>query len=153
MNKELKIWVLPKVEFKSIMDNNNINEENVDEFVKYAFICINDSTGNFYHKPIFNDGHHNVLNLEFDDVITECEYKEFTKEHAKQVIEFINNNKTVNSFMIHCAAGISRSGAIGQFILDYFSGDKDFFKKTNRHILPNGKVLRLLNEEVNRYGR
>jgi predicted protein tyrosine phosphatase len=134
---------------------NNIDDENVDEFTKIAFICVNDTSGEYYHDPLFNGLHHNVLNLFFDDVENDLELsptnsgktRAFTKEDAKRVITFLDSNKHIESLLIHCAAGISRSGAVGQFALDYLKGDKEYFRINNSQILPNAKVLQLLNAE------
>lgn len=153
---QTKIYVLSKLEFKDILEQNSITDNNVNEFFKIAFISINDSNGSFYNKPLFEQEHSNVLTLWFDDVEKDGQIsptnKEFTKaftnEQAKSILEFLKINKNAETFLVHCAAGISRSGAVGQFILDYLKGDKDFFNIKNRHILPNGRVLRMLNEQA-----
>jgi len=154
MNEEkIKIYVFPKVQFQEIMDKNDINDESVDDITKYAFICINDFSGDYYHDPIFRHSHHNVLTLFFDDVRNELEFsptnsgkiRAFTEEDAKNIIKFLDSNRHIKVLMIHCAAGISRSGAVGQFALDYLQGDKEFFAINNKHILPNAEVLRILN--------
>lgn len=156
MSEKLKIYVLPKVEFHNILKKYEIDDDNVDEFIKYAFISINDTSGKYYHEPLFKEDHGNVLTLFFDDVENDLERsptnknvcKSFSEDQAKQVLTFLNQNKDVETILVHCAAGISRSGAIGQFALDFLKGDKDFFRITNKYIMPNSKVLRLLNQET-----
>ena len=156
MKDKVKIHVLPKVEFEEILNNNDINDDNVEELINYAFISINDSCGNYYHKPLFKSEHHNVLTLFFDDVSHDMEgsptnrgeTKAFTREQASEIISFLKENKNVNTVLVHCAAGISRSGAVGQFVLDFMDGDRDFFQSTNRHIMPNVHISRTLNEEM-----
>lgn len=152
---ETKIYVLPKVEFNDILKRNKIDDNNVEEFVGYGFICINDTSGDYYHKPTFMLEHKNVINLFFDDVENDLELsptnrhvtRAFTEKQAQQVLGFLKENKDVKTLFVHCAGGISRSGAVGRFALDYLHGDKEFFKQTNRHILPNPKVTMLLNEQ------
>jgi len=43
-------------------------------------------------------------------------------------------------------AGVSRSGAVGEFVNGYAQGDWARFKRDNPQILPNGRVLRMLND-------
>ena len=152
----INIYVLSKVEFDGLLQRNNIDDMNVDEFITVAFISINDSSGDYYKNPLFRINHHNVLNLWFDDVekdgqlspTNKEETKAFSSSQANTVIEFLNSNKSAKTLFVHCAAGISRSGAVGQFALDYLKGNKESFVTNNKHILPNGRVLRLLNEAL-----
>lgn len=108
---------------------------------------LEDGTGHWFKK-----NHPNVLNLEFDDVTEDIvwnghNFLAMNEEQAKQCVEFIENNKGKN-FYIHCRAGISRSGAVSQFIYDFYNQDNIYdeenFKRFNSHIRPNNHVLRLL---------
>lgn len=144
MNK--KIYVFSKQRFDNLMVQNRITDENiVDKDI--AIISIHskfdlDSTEN----PYFEKDTNNVLNLFFEDIENDTEeYKSFSIEQGNQVLGFIENNKDKSTFIIHCLAGRSRSGAIGQFICDYFNCDKDDFKLNNPQINPNQKVLQILN--------
>jgi predicted protein tyrosine phosphatase len=147
--KGIKIYIVPKIQFEAILKNNKIDDTNVDTFKDYCFICINQSTGTYFHEPILKEEHYNVLNLWFDDVEADMMLegiKAFSYSDAEKIIEFLDNNKKVKILIVHCSAGISRSGAVGTFALDYLNGDKEFFKNTNPHILPNNRVMRMLNE-------
>lgn len=155
MNDEkVKIYVMPKVQFQDTLQKNEIDDMNVDEFIRIAFICINDTSGEYYSNPLFKQDHHNVLNLWFDDVEEDLQVsptnkemtKAFTTKQAEKLIEFLDNNQGADTILIHCTAGISRSGAVGQFALDYLNGDKETFKINNSHICPNARVLRILNK-------
>lgn len=153
MKEKIKIYVMSKVQFQDLINRNGIDDSTVDEFIKYAFICIDDTNGEFYSYPLFCMDHHNVLRLSFDDVEEDLQIsptnkkmtKAFTEKDAKKIIEFLNSNKNIDNLIIHCAAGISRSGAVGRFALEYLKGDQEFFYNNNKHILPNAKVLRILN--------
>lgn len=114
----------------------------------------------------------NVLKLEFDDVserdmggwaegITWTDNRDnlifFNQRHASMIKEFINNIKpdTDKTLFIHCDAGVSRSGAVGMVLNEYFNKylvdnkkDYDQFTKNNPHILPNPLVTRILKEEL-----
>jgi predicted protein tyrosine phosphatase len=72
----------------------------------------------------------------------------FTKEQAEEFIKFINavNEKDIKILMIHCAAGISRSGALGLFACRYLDLDEEKFRKDNPNIFPNSYVMQLLVE-------
>ena len=152
--KKPRIYVWSKVKFHEMKNTNNIDDLNIDEYKNAAFICINDSSGDYYNQPLFAYNHPNVLTLYFDDVEQDGELspsnkeenKAFTKNQAAKIVEFLKSNKHVETLIIHCAGGISRSGAVGRFALDYLNGDKESFKLNNSHINPNGRVLRMLNE-------
>lgn len=71
----------------------------------------------------------------------------FNEEQARQIIEFVNkiNKKDDDEYLVvHCDAGISRSGAVGTFINDYLGLDYKQFKDMNRGIRPNQYILDVL---------
>lgn len=144
MDVKIKVAVLSKLRFDELM------EERKD----LMFISINDTLGTDA-VPYFNN-HKNVKVLYFDDVEEDLETnqgtaKAFTKQQAAEIIDFLEQNKQATTCIVHCTAGISRSGAVGLFVNDYFGADYDTFKVLNPHTLPNGKVTQLLNREL--YGR
>lgn len=150
-----KIFVLAKPQFNEIMANNGIDDSNVEQKGKnIALISINDTMG-AWSVSWFNGDHENVLCLWFDDVETDLQVsptnqntcRAFTEDQAKQIIKFVDANSD-RDFLVHCSAGISRSGAVGAFILDYLQGDKDHFKQYNSHISPNGHISRTLNKII-----
>lgn len=75
------------------------------------------------------------------------DYKLFDEIDAQKIIDFIVdiNKKDIPVLIIHCAAGISRSGAIGLFICRYFDLDEEQFREENKYILPNFYILNVLN--------
>lgn len=73
----------------------------------------------------------------------------FTKEQAQQIINFINTinqNNKIQTLVVHCSAGISRSGACGFFACRYLHLNEKEFWKTNPNIAPNNHVLDLLHK-------
>jgi predicted protein tyrosine phosphatase len=74
--------------------------------------------------------------------------KLFNESDAEQIILFIDeiNKVDVPVLIIHCAAGISRSGAIGLFACRYLKLDEKTFLNSNKHILPNFYILEILNK-------
>lgn len=146
----MKVEVIRKTKFDKLMVDNNINDQNVESFTDTAFISIlnSEATGHF------KTNHANVLVLNFDDVTDDLNWDDddpdfygpvlFTVEQAKQILEFIELNKDKQQFIVHCSAGISRSGAVGTFINDYFGLDYSTFRRTNPQVQPNPFVLRTL---------
>jgi predicted protein tyrosine phosphatase len=150
-SKGILVW--SKQQFNVVMESMNISDSNVEGFNQVAFISINDTEG-AYSKPWFNENHSNVLNLHFDDVESALEVsptnkiqcRPFTEEQGKSIIDFIESNKNKKQFIVHCAAGIARSGAVGLFINDYFGENYDEFMKNNPYVHPNGHITRTLNK-------
>lgn len=151
----MEVRAISKKIFDQTMINHEINDENVENRIEECFISIVD-TDQFSKSrvPYFKFNHSNVLNLAFDD----CEHdgepsptqpngtKAFSKEQAEQLYEFIKINKDRKVCLVHCMAGISRSGAVSSFINGITGGDWQWFKRMNPQIVPNGRVLRLLNQ-------
>jgi predicted protein tyrosine phosphatase len=155
--KQVHIWSKPQ--FNSALGKLGINDKNVHELPDVAFISINDTMGQ-WNQSWFDEDHDNVLRLWFDDVETDMDLwsptntihvEAFNSYQAQDTLDFIKRNEKKKTFIVHCTAGISRSGAVGQFIADYFACDKEEFKRMNPHICPNGLVSRMLNNLVNGY--
>lgn len=152
----MNVFITSKTAFDELMEQRGITNENVESYTKTFFISINDCFGTD-EIPYFSNKK-NVMVLFFDDVEKDiiesngsCVARAFTSEQAEQLLRFIKNNSDKESCIIHCAAGISRSGAVGTFVNDYFHGDFHKFQKQNPHILPNGLVLRLLKTAQNKF--
>ncbi|MFW6311231.1 MAG: hypothetical protein ACOC1K_03240 [Nanoarchaeota archaeon] len=155
-----KAFVVSKLLFEKFCAEHDLSDETVDNCSNSAFISIlsprKDGHKGFFSKSLFKKDHSNVLILKFDDLIveppadkTKKKYILFNEKMAKEVITFLDNNEDKDNFFIHCAAGISRSGAIGKFIMDFYEKtDKEHFESYNKHVLPNGLVLKLLNKEM-----
>jgi predicted protein tyrosine phosphatase len=159
MNK--KVFVLSRMEFEGNMRTNNIDEDNVEKYKDLALISITDNPKNHYFKK----DHENVLNMDFDDVgdkaydsraeiekqlgtKLEETYRIFHEKDAKKIVDFIEKNEG-KTFIIHCEAGISRSGAVGQYMRDFYEwvDKEDFDNRVEKKIFPNMLVLRLLKKE------
>ena len=153
----MRVRVLSKNIFDNILPRMKINDSNVEEY-NYAFISIlNSDTPN---SSYFNQDHPNVLRLVFDDATMEendrriklglTELKLFTREQGDEILKFIEQNKNVDIFYVHCLAGQSRSGAVGTFINDIY-GEQNFynFVQSNPIIKPNYYILALLRRIYN----
>lgn len=114
-------------------------------------ILINDKTKSSFESQ----GCHKILALQFDDispnVFAKCLEADkkvtlFSKDQAKQIVEFIGvvqEETEPSDLVIHCEAGISRSGAVARFTSDFLKIPFD-----DKHIHPNSYVLRTLWEVV-----
>lgn len=84
---------------------------------------------------------------EHADIYGGCvnDYAIFTEGQADRVIRFYQskaNNRL--PWLVHCWAGVSRSGAVGLFIARLQGeSDKDFYDR-NTKVLPNPHILRTL---------
>lgn len=113
-----------------------------------------------YSKDSFSpvpEDNASVLKLCFDDITDreaakyykKDEVKLFTKEQAKEIHKFFNKiYNSIKPLLIHCDAGISRSGAVGEIANLYFNDGDGMFWKTNPQVYSNTYVVRLLKEEL-----
>lgn len=119
-------------------------EEMVARTDTYAVISIQDThTDGFGITFSKNKYCKDVLTLKFDDIIRPVEGAQiFTEEMAEQIIRFIRKNKDdVDTLLIHCYAGQSRSRAVGAFVLWLFGGNNsEYFRKYD----PNEYVYDML---------
>ena len=104
---------------------------------------------------LFDQPHEDLHSLVFQDIWPEIAQdwpgnKLFTKEQAKDTVEFIRNrilrDDVKKHIIVHCAAGISRSAAIATFIAEKVGYPVGELKKARPFIHPNPWVLKLLRE-------
>lgn len=69
--------------------------------------------------------HPQFLNLMFSDVTYKINWTTIpmTLEQAEKIVEFLDGMDTRKDLYVHCAAGISRSSAVGLFAADYLKVD------------------------------
>lgn len=108
-----------------------------------------------------------TLVLHFDDATeatvsrTGVSFKLFNKEMAWAICKFIESKlkefPETDTIWVHCTAGISRSGAVGVVLNDYFNkflenNPEDFYefkhKGHERMLDPNPLVVRILKNEL-----
>ncbi|SEL40734.1 hypothetical protein SAMN02910353_02543 [Ruminococcus sp. YRD2003] len=92
-----------------------------DQNDTYAAISIQDTwNGGFGFRLTENRYCKGVLTLYFDDIEEpDHGFKLFKKEQALDIIYFIKEHKNVDTLLIHCYAGVSRSKAVGVFAREY----------------------------------
>lgn len=148
-----KVYALSYNAFNDMVRERDINDDNVKDW-NQAFIEVqgeedikNDELA--FH---FKQNHPNVIRLTFDDVDEDEEVidlsgitkglwvRTISKEQATTLHEFIHRNKEKN-FLIHCHAGISRSGAIAQYVCEVKDIPLEIFQQMNPYTHPNRRVL------------
>ena len=150
----MKIRVLPRMFFEKIKGTPT----EAELLAKSKIISINSSWG-FDDTPPFSEellNHPHLLTLTFDDICNEPETPEdlgnavlFNEATAQQIMRFVDDGKL--PLLVHCTAGISRSGAVGEVLNWYFNrylepntADNEEFEQNNRQIQPNTLVRRIM---------
>ncbi len=147
----MKIRVLPRSYFERIKGSA------LEEFqlTKCKIISIESSYGTDSVPPFSGKFlyHPHLLTLIFDDVTDEKQHgcTCFTSAMAEQIFRFADDGKL--QILIHCSAGISRSGAVGEVLDWYFNryitdneSDHQTFLRLNGQIQPNTFVRRKMLE-------
>jgi len=70
-----------------------------------------------------------------------------TEEDANEIIQFIEETKDM-PLVVHCTAGISRSGAVGAYASIVRDEEKEFWAEYEKYIHPNNHVLSLLKRHL-----
>ena len=150
----MKIKVLPRIFFEKIKGTPT----EAELLEKSKIISINTSWG-FDDTPPFSLellNHPHLLTLTFDDICNEPETPEdlgnailFNEDMAHAIMRFVDDGKF--PLLVHCTAGISRSGAVGEVLNWYFNrylnnntADDEDFVLNNRQIQPNTIVRRIM---------
>lgn len=123
----------------------------------------------------FRHQHKNVLNLTFDDITApekwqlmsefakqpaESETVEnglsgsdcvlFDEEMARRLVQFVETNHAAKTWIVHCSAGVSRSGAVSRWLKDClkFKYGIEANNVDGRYAVPNTLVLRILDNAL-----
>lgn len=119
-------------------------EDMVEKSDTYAVISIQDSHTNGFGIT-FDENQYckGVLTLLFDDIVREVEGAvPFSEEMAIQIIKFIRKHKDVDTLLIHCYAGQSRSRAVGAFAFWMLGVDNsDYIEKYNFNTQVYNKLM------------
>lgn len=161
----IDIHTLSVADFKRTMQENDLYDYNIEQRTDLAIISIGNSFDDELADDIFANGpsshwfrfrHKNVLNLDFDDIaapeewtaLSKCsQFVLFDKDMAYQIANFVETNKNVAIWIVHCSAGVSRSGAVSKWLkvwLEYKYGIAAN-NVDESHAIPNPYVLMILN--------
>lgn len=118
----------------------------------WAAISVSTASGDF--PELSSDNRLGLLRLQFWDISNPSQRqleaedpKLFSRDQAKQVIDFVNQHwDSIDTLLVHCEAGLSRSPAIAAAIISIKYGegaDEEWFYKFN----PNYHVYQsIINE-------
>lgn len=150
----MRILTTPRIAFNEYMKTKGITSDNIEGQDKVAFISINNTIDDV--EPYFPEDRKNLKVIFFDDVSEDIYtpdlknpgemllVKAMTEEQAIELYSFIKTILDKELVIVHCTAGVSRSGAVATFINDLVRGDWESFKRNNSSIQPNTHVYALL---------
>lgn len=153
-------------DFKHTMKNNDLYDCNIEQRTDVAVISIGNSFEDSEPDDIFSNDpssrwfrqrHRNVLNLTFDDISAfgveplagssaGDGYVLFDESMAREIVAFVETNKDASVWIVHCSAGVSRSGAVSRWLKDRleFKYGIEANNVDGRHAVPNAYVLEVL---------
>ena len=70
----------------------------------------------------------------------------FNTDMAKQIKDFVDKYKDIHNIIVHCAMGVSRSGAVGVVLSKYLNNNRDLYLYKTGIILPNETVYKVMCE-------
>lgn len=163
-NSMTEIHTLSAADFKHTMQKNDLYDSNIDMRPDLAIISIGNSFEDDLADDIFANGpsshwfkrsHKNVLNLDFDDIAAPGEWRSLSKcdqyilfddDMARQIAEFVEENKNASVWIVHCGAGVSRSGAVSKWLKDWLQVryGVEANNVDGRYASPNPYVLMVL---------
>ncbi len=150
--KLMKISVISRRSFAKIFEEV---EGLVERLNGFRFISI---SGVGEESPVPVEFLAESLLLHFDDIVEEDDAGAFSQADALSIRKFADKAiADKKDLIIHCAAGVSRSGAVGSVLNDYanryLADNKEdwlFFsqKGCENEIFPNSLVKRILNKAL-----
>ena len=169
--KFIDSWIKDRNTFdkKTVIVVNRWNFEKCVELTKdlndiaYISISATDDCARVILKDIEETTHYlkngnNVLNLNFDDITEDVEYKTeenevvtfkaITQEQARQLVDFVESNLGKH-FIIHCRAGHSRSQGVARAIYDLYPDKYEIcdYNSVNPCKTPNIDVVSKIKRE------
>lgn len=137
-------------------------EKSLNLFSKWALISINDSNQKLIdldkEQKLKQINCEKILSLDFSD-LTEKQYEEvknseqqkfkeefklFSDEQSRFIINFVSqikSDKSYKALVVHCSAGISRSGAVGLWASRFLNLKENDFWFHNPTVYPNSYIL------------
>jgi predicted protein tyrosine phosphatase len=141
-----QIQAIPKMLFDKHFTNK--------EFKHYDYACFISILDVDNDEQKYDKSADNFLQVKMWDIEEDLfdgeklKYGKPSDEELRKVVDFINKHADKSAFIVHCSAGISRSGAVATFLYDKFlpEVDKRQFARENRCINPNLYILNRLRQ-------
>jgi len=82
-------------------------------------------------------------------------YRKPPDDALKSIIDFVYKHRDTQTFIVHCSLGVSRSGAVAEYIRDKYYDDvnQQKFNEDNKFILPNKYIKTRLAELDNQLNK
>ena len=150
----MKIDVKPRSYFEEIKGTPT----EMEILATHRVISIVSSNGDDTEPPFSQEALASPTRLcmVFDDVIEDADeqFVKFSEADAKAILDFICDDSM--PVIVHCSAGIARSGAVGEALDSYYNcfrtqNDEDhqcFLRHYQQRLRPNSLVKRLLMREI-----
>ena len=151
----MKIDVKPRSYFEEIKGTPTEKEV----LATHRVISIVSSNGDDTEPPFSQEAlsSPNLLCMVFDDVVENADeqFVKFSEADAKAILDFVCDDSM--PVIVHCSAGIARSGAVGEALDSYYNcflkrNEEDhqyFLRHYQQRLRPNSLVKRLLMREIN----
>ncbi len=123
---------------------NRVEAEEFDCGQVWACISIANTEDDF--PPIPDENRHDLIQLAFADITMPAnDFILFHDDHAHDILDFVTRNwDAIDTLMVHCDAGISRSSAVAAAIAHLKLDDEsEFFEEP---FDPNPRVYQTLRE-------
>lgn len=144
----MKVTVLSKAMFQKYVADGLI-EKNKDKKVFYLSINNPDDVD----KTPFREDSKDFKSMWFYDIEESfihhksgITYDVITDNQLQEIYDYLIEHKDYDYFIVHCTAGVSRSGAVGAFANDLFGEVYQTFKSRNKSINPNSYISSKLKE-------
>jgi predicted protein tyrosine phosphatase len=139
-----QIQAIPKLFFDKHFTDKEFKYYNYACFISILDV---DNKEQKFDKSIYNFLQVKMWDIEIDIYEnSELKYEKPNDFELQKIVDFVNKHKNKSVFVVHCSAGISRSGAVATFIKDKFLSEvnKENFMKENKFIQPNLYILKRL---------
>lgn len=136
-----QIRAISKLEFDIYFNSGNI-----PHYEHVCFISILDINEKSSNCDITSDNFLQVRMWDIEDDLYEhgkLRYEKPSDIELQKLVNFIKKHNDTTGFIVHCSAGISRSGAVATFIYDKYQSeiDSELFTCENKYINPNKYIL------------
>lgn len=141
------IKILSKIE---AMQYYNTNTE--DNYIIVSISSLNEKDTFYFKNYNENNNCKGIIRLSFNDLEHDYNDSNLAPRQGdfcglKAFIDTFKDNKDINTIIVHCDAGISRSSALGAVIAQYLGLNEFNLIWNNDKYIPNERVYRLASKE------